>query len=294
MTKRAASYVVITPVRDEEQHLPSTVESMIRQTILPKEWVIVNDGSKDNTGKIIDYYANQYPWIRGLHRRDRGFRKAGGGVVDAFSEGYRALTCREWDFVGKFDGDLRFDATYFERCFEEFDRDPKLGIGGGIICYVRAEVKSFEEVPAFHVRGATKIYRRACWDEIGGLLPAAGWDTIDEVKANSLGWSTRSFPYLHLVHERETGSADGRWRSFVKYGRANYMCGYHPLFMAGKCISKLATKPYGICSAGLMYGFLSGYVLKVPQFNERAAIRYLRRQQLKRMFGGETIYRPAR
>lgn len=291
MPEKATHYVVVTPVRDEEQHLPATIQSMICQTVLPKEWVIVNDGSKDSTAKIIDGYAGRYPWIKAVHRKDRGFRKAGGGVVDAFNDGYQALTFREWDFVVKFDGDLQFDSTYFENCFKEFDRDPKLGIGGGVICYVTDGVKSFEDAPGFHVRGATKIYRKACWDEIGGLLPAAGWDTIDEVKANSLGWTTRSFPRLHLIHERETGSADGRWRSFVKYGRANYMCGYHPLFMAGKCLAGLTKKPYGMCSVGLMYGFLSGYLLKIPQFDEQKAIQYLRGQQLRRMFGGETIYR---
>src|SRR5271170_2217273 len=109
MTTRSTKYVVITPVRDEEAHIRSTVESMVQQTVLPQEWVIVDDGSKDNTGKIIENYASRYRWIRVVHRQDRGFRKAGGGVVDAFNDGYRALTCSDWDFIVKFDGDLTFD-----------------------------------------------------------------------------------------------------------------------------------------------------------------------------------------
>ena len=208
-------YVVITPVRDEEEHLRSTIASMIQQTVLPEEWVIVDDGSKDRTGKIIDEYASRYPWIRAVHRQDRGFRKAGGGVVDAFNDGYRALTCSNWEFVAKFDGDLTFSPDYFEECFDEFQKDARLGVGGGVICYVEDGKKRFEEAPAFHVRGATKIYRKACWDGIAGLLTAPGWDTMDEVKANSLGWSTRSFPHLHLVHQRDTGSADGLWPTLV-------------------------------------------------------------------------------
>jgi len=258
---------------------------------LPKEWVIVDDGSKDATGKIIDDYASRYPWIRAVHRKDRGFRKAGGGVVDAFNDGYRALSCGDWEFMTKFDGDLTFDPDYFEKCFDEFYRDGKLGVGGGVICYVLDGVKRFEEAPAFHVRGATKIYRKACWDGIGGFLAAPGWDTMDEVKANSLGWATRSFPHLHLVHHRDTGSADGLWPTLVKYGRANYICGYHPLFMLSKCIVRLFRKPYVIGSIGLMYGFVSGYVTNVPQVDDRAAIAYLRRQQIGRLFGGETIWR---
>jgi glycosyltransferase involved in cell wall biosynthesis len=291
MTSNNTKYVIITPVRDEVEHLGSTIESMVRQTVLPQEWVIVDDGSTDGTGKIIDDYASRYPWIKPVHRRDRGFRKSGGGVVDAFNDGYRALTNSDWEFIVKFDGDLTFDADYFDRCFEEFDRETKLGLGGGVICYVTDGKKSFEEAPAFHVRGATKIYRKACWISIGGLLPAPGWDTLDEIKANSLGWKTRSFPQLHLVHQRDTGAADGLWRSLVKYGRANYICGYHPLFMLSKCVVRVTRKPYVIGSIGLMYGFVSGYLTNLPQVDDRPVIAYLRRQQLGRLFGGETIWR---
>jgi biofilm PGA synthesis N-glycosyltransferase PgaC len=291
MAAERMTYVVITPVRDEEAHIRSTIESMVQQTVAPKEWVIIDDGSKDGTGKVIDEYARRYSWIKVVHREDRGFRKAGGGVVDAFNDGYRALTCNDWQFVVKFDGDLTFDADYFEKCFDEFQRDHKLGIGGGVICYVSDGKKSFEEAPAFHVRGATKIYRKACWDSLGGLLAAPGWDTLDEVKANSLGWTTRSFPHLHLVHQRDTGAADGVWPSLVKYGRANYICGYHPLFMISKCIVRLVRKPYLVGSIGLMYGFVSGYLTNLPQVSDRDTIAYLRRQQLGRLFGGETIWK---
>jgi poly-beta-1,6-N-acetyl-D-glucosamine synthase len=291
MKTQSVKYVVITPVRDEEEHIQSTFQSMIHQTLLPQEWVIVDDGSKDGTGRIIDDYASRYPWIKAVHRKDRGFRKAGGGVVDAFNDGYRALTCGDWDFMTKFDGDLAFDPHYFEKCFDEFNRDDKLGVGGGVICYVVEGKKRFEETPAFHVRGATKIYRKACWDGIGGFLAAPGWDTMDEVKANSLGWVTRSFPQLHLIHHRDTGSADGLWPTLVKYGRANYICGYHPLFMLSKCVVRFFRKPYVIGSIGLMYGFVSGYLTNVPQVDDREAIAYLRRQQMSRLLHRETIWR---
>ena len=271
-TKQSARYVVITPVRDEEEHLAATIQSMMQQTVLPQEWVIVDDGSQDGTGKILDDYASRFPWIRAIHRQDRGFRKAGGGVVDAFNDGYRALDSSAWEFVVKFDGDLTFEPDYFARCLAEFERDPKLGVGGGVICYVENGVK-------------------ACWEGIGGLLAAPGWDTMDEVKANSLGWSSRSFPLLHLVHHRHTGAADGLWPTLVKYGRANYICGYHPLFMLTKCMVRLIRKPYVIGSMGLIYGFVSGYVNHVPQFNDPDAIAYLRQQQLRRLWGGETIWR---
>ena len=114
---------------------------------------------------------------------------------------------------------------------------------------------------------------------------------MDEVKANSLGWTTRSFPQLHLIHHRDTGSADGMWHSLVKYGRANYICGYHPLFMLSKCVVRLVRKPYIVGSIGLMYGFVSGYLTNVHRVDDPATIAYLRRQQISRLFGRETIWR---
>lgn len=283
-------YVVITPVRDEEAHVRNTLQCMVRQTILPEEWVIVNDGSTDNTGAIIDEYAARYPWIRTVHRQNRGFRQPGGGVVETFNEGYQSLRSNDWAFMVKFDGDLTFDPDYFERCFLYFAQEPQLGVAGGTICYVVNGVKKFERAPEFHVRGATKIYRRGCWEAIGGFWPAPGWDTMDEVKANSLGWSTRSFEDLHLIHHRPTGEADGLWRGLVKYGRANYICGYHPLFMLGKCLRRLGLKPPLLGSFALMYGYVTGYLKRIPQVDDPVAIAYLRRQQLNRLTGRTSIW----
>lgn len=287
---RTVKYVVITPVRDEEAHLRLTIECMLQQTILPEEWIIVNDGSTDNTERIINEYADRHPWIVGVHRANRGFRKSGGGVVEAFNDGYERLRASAWDFIVKLDGDLSFEPDYFERCFRNFADTPELGVGGGVICYVVDGIKEFEDCPAFHVRGATKIYRKTCWDAIGGFWPAPGWDTIDEVKANSLGWSTKSFRDLHLIHHRLTGSADGLWGGFVKNGRANYICGYHPLFMLGKCLLRLVQKPRVVGSVGLMYGYLTGYLKQIPQVKDPAVIAYLRRQQINRLSGRDSIW----
>jgi poly-beta-1,6-N-acetyl-D-glucosamine synthase len=284
-------YVVVTPVRDEEDNIRHTLDCMVRQTLPPEEWIIVDDGSRDNTGRIVDEYAAQYPWIRAVHRPDRGFRKPGGGVVDAFYEGYRTIRTARWEFLVKLDGDLSFEMDYFEKCIQHFGLSGELGIAGGTICYIVNELKKFEQVPAFHVRGATKIYRRSCWEQLGGLWPAEGWDTIDEIKANSLGWKTRSFRELHLLHHRPTGAADGFWGALTKYGRANYICGYHPAFMLAKCMRRLVKRPAIVGSAALMYGYLSGYLRRIPQFADFDAISYLRREQLARLCFRESIWK---
>jgi poly-beta-1,6-N-acetyl-D-glucosamine synthase len=291
MTSNRTRYVVITPVRDEEEFVGATIECMARQSVPPVEWVIVNDGSTDRTGEIIDQYACQYPWIRACHRENRGFRKAGGGVVEAFNDGYRSLRYQDWEFIAKFDGDLSFDSQYFERCFDYFQREPKLGLGGGAIYHVVNGEDQLEVCPKFHVRGATKIYRRACWEGIGGFWPAPGWDTFDEVKANRLGWTTRTFDDLRLTHHRMTGTAEGVWAGLVKNGRANYVCGYHPLFMLGKCAQRVFRRPYIMGSAALFYGFITGYAKGIPQVDDPQTISYLRHQQLMRMCGQATIWR---
>jgi glycosyltransferase involved in cell wall biosynthesis len=253
--------------------------------------MIVNDGSTDRTGGIADSYARQHDWIRVCHRDNRGFRKSGGGVVDAFNDGYRNLRTRDWDFIVKLDGDLSFSPEYFQSCFRVFEKEETLGIAGGTI-YNVINGHAYPEVgPAFHVRGATKIYRRACWDAIGGFWPAPGWDTMDEVKAQRLGWATRTLPELPIFHHRPTGKNDGRWGLGFKNGRANYVCGYHPLFMLLKCIRHVPKQPYLIHSLALLSGFVSGYLKRVPQVDDRATIKFLRRQQLDRLRGGETIWR---
>jgi biofilm PGA synthesis N-glycosyltransferase PgaC len=284
-------YTIITPVRDEEKYIESTIESVLRQTIEPAEWVIVNDGSSDRTGEIADRYAAQYSWIHVVHRQNRGFRKSGGGVMEAFYDGYNSLQSREWDFLVKLDGDLSFAPEYFEKCFEYFDREPELGIGGGEIHHDIGGQLKVEENPRFHVRGATKIYKRACWEAIGGLWPAPGWDTIDEVKANMMGWKTYAFTDLHLFHHRFTGTEDGLFRDRVKHGVACYVSGYHPLFVAASCARRLIQKPRMIGSIGIMYGFLKAHVTRPARMEDRSYFAYIRGQQLRRLWGMPTIWR---
>jgi len=289
-----ASYVIVTPVRNEEANLPATVVSVTSQTVRPSLWVLVDDGSTDGTPKVIEHARSQHGWIRSVTRPDRGFRKQGGGVVEAFYEGYRLVENEAWDFLVKLDGDLSFPANYFEGCFERFARDPRLGIGGGRVYHQinGAAVEDSPGDPAFHVRGATKIYRRAAWAAIGRLVPAPGWDTIDELKANMLGWRTYSFRELRICQLKPTGSADGSWKNWGKNGRANYITGYHPLFMLLKCFKRAFESPHGVAAGGLLVGFLAGYLKRLPQVPDPNLIRYLRRQQLNRLFGRESLWTP--
>jgi len=285
-------YIIITPVRDEALYIEKTLEAVSCQTILPSQWLIVDDGSVDGTGEILDSRAAQISWIKVIHRKNRGFRAAGGGVMEAFYAAYSVLNDDDWDFIVKLDGDLSFSPDYFEQCFKIFDAEKELGIGGGTICQLENGQLKVDSVgdPQFHVRGATKIYRRACWEKINPLVKASGWDTIDEVKANLHGWTTRTFADLKLVQHKPTGGADGFWRDRFKNGRANYITGYHPIFMLAKCVKRALRRPFLLESIALLAGFCTGYLKGIPQVQDDEAIRYLRQQQIRFLLRQPCIY----
>lgn len=286
------SYVIITPVRDEVNYVEYTVRSVVEQTITPSEWIIVDDGSTDGTDRLLDKITKDFPWIKVIHRIDRGFRAAGGGVVQAFYEGYQQISYSNWRYLVKLDGDLSFSKEYFERCFMVFDDNPKLGISGGTVCKIEDGKTLVDSVgdPLFHVRGATKIYQRECWEKIHPLIQAPGWDTIDEIKANCYGWQTKTLAELPIVQHKPTGGADGDWRNWYKNGVANYVTGYHPLFMLAKCLKRALKKPFLVEGMALFLGFCSGYLKKIPQVPDKVAIDYLRQQQMKRLLFKPSIY----
>jgi glycosyltransferase involved in cell wall biosynthesis len=285
-------YIIITPVRNEEKYIKETINSVLNQTIPPMEWIIVNDGSSDNTGNIINEYSRRVKWIKAVHRKDRGFRKAGGGVIEAFYSGFGEVKRQDWDFIVKLDGDLSFDQNYFQKCIENFSKNPKLGIGGGTVCILENGKLKVDAAgdPPFHVRGATKIYRRECWEQISPLVKAPGWDTIDEVKANMYGWKTKTFSDLKIIQHKPTGGADGSWRNWVKNGRANYVTGYHPVFMLAKCIRRAFQRPLFIASVALFFGFWSGYLKRIAQVQDEKLIHYLRKEQIRRLLHKSSIY----
>jgi biofilm PGA synthesis N-glycosyltransferase PgaC len=289
---KTCRYVVIIPVRDEDAFIGRALESLATQDIPPVECVVVNDGSTDDTGAIAERFAARHAWLHVVHRKDRGHRASGVGVMEAFAAGLATLRTAEWDFLVKLDADLSFGPSYFRLCFERFDMDSRLGIGGGSICVDRngASVVEYTGDPAFHVRGATKIYRRACWDEIGGLVRSTGWDTIDEIMANQLGWKTGTFADITLLQHRVTGGAGSLWRDYVKNGRANYLTGYHPLFMLIKCARRLFMGGYVKNAAGLWWGFLVAWVRRMPRPVDRSVVDYIRREQMNFLLGRPSLW----
>jgi glycosyltransferase involved in cell wall biosynthesis len=288
----APHYVVVTPARNEAVHLPGTIASMRAQTRPPAEWIVVDDGSTDDTATIAMHAAEQCDWLHVVRRDDRGHRAAGIGVVTAFYDGLAAVRRTDWDFLVKLDADVLLAPDYFERCLDRFAEDPQLGIAGGVF-HNPMPGGGFEEerTPRFHVRGGSKIYRRACWDDIGGVIRMTGWDAFDDVKANRLGWRTQSFPDIVVQHQRFTGDAGGQWGTWVKNGRASYIVGYDPLFLVARSVSRLRERPSLTSSAGLLVGYFGALLRREPRVDDPETIRFMRQQQRRRLLRRSTMWR---
>lgn len=278
-------YVVITPVRNEAGFIEKTIHSMTQQTVRATEWVIVNDGSTDETAEIVARYTTEYPWIRLVHREDRGTRQRGKGIIEAFYAGYETLTCQDYDFIVKLDGDLSFEPAYFESLLRGFASNPKLGIAGGGV-YERLDGKNWVlQATRDHVRGPTKVYRRACFEAIGGLVPALGWDGVDEWKALTLGWEVQSFLELKVYHYRFTGAATGPLESRIEQGYGAHYMGYHPLFMIARGIRHMFTQPYLVGGLAMIIAYFVAWLRGRERLPDPAVMRYIRRTQLRQLAG---------
>ena len=284
-------YVVVTPARNEAEYIGSTVESMLNQTVAPRLWVVVDDGSTDDTAGIVERATADVDWVHVVRRADRGHRSAGTGVMAAFRDGLAEVGDIDWEFLVKLDGDLRFEDGYFESCLDGFKSDPTLGIAGGKVYDVYPDRVVYDSHPDFHVRGATKIYRRDCWDAIGGLIEAPGWDTLDEVKANQLGWSTRTLPESPIYQLRPTGEAAGTWSNWSKNGAAAYRSGYHPAFVLARAGRRLLRPPSVAAPTALVWGYTKAWLTRIDRIDDPELLRYVKKQQWNRLTGRESMWR---
>jgi glycosyltransferase involved in cell wall biosynthesis len=283
-------YLIISPVRNEERYIEQTIKSVVSQTVLPKKWIIVDDASTDETPKIVKSYAEIYDFIFYLRKRDtlkignNGDRLLLAAEARAFNFALNYVDIKEYDFIVKLDGDLQLKKNYFEEIFRRFLKNPHLGIAGGHCYELRKGKLVKEKVPNFHVRGATKIYRRECFEDIKGIEEVLGWDTIDELRAQMKGWLTRSFDEPKVIHCRPIGSSGGVLRGRIRDGVGCYFLGYHPLFMLLRASKQLFQRPYFIGGACMLWGYLKSYLSDEKRFYDEELRYFLRKQQLNRIF----------
>lgn len=291
-SKPVIPLVIIAPVRDEARLIRLTLDSIVAQTVQPQEWVIVDDGSQDNTAEIVADYAKRYPYIRLVQRQDRGFRKVGGGVVAAFKFGISQIANPDYAYIAKLDGDMSFGPRYLELMFAEFTANPRLAAVSGKVYREEGSHKIEEYIIDQHVAGQFKLYRRAAFEEIGGFVEEVLWDGIDVHTANMKGWDTKSFyhPEAILMHHRLMGSSDKHvYRGRLRWGRGLWFMGYHPLYALASGVFRMREKPY--ISGGLLIiaGYLHAALTRKPRYDNLEFRRYLQNWQLnelkRRLFG---------
>jgi glycosyltransferase involved in cell wall biosynthesis len=278
--------IVITPTRNEEKYIRTTIECMVKQTKLPEKWVIVNDGSADRTGDIVQEYIGKYPFIEYVLLPDRGFRKPGQGVVETFYQGFKQVEDLDYDIISKFDADLEFPPDSLEKICKAFENDQYLGITGGAIYERKKRQGPYEKLyySEGYVCGPNKFYRKQCFEDIGGLIARAGWDGVDIIRANMNGWRTRTLETLITYHLKNTGSAigEGLIKSCEKYGDVSYYMGgylwYFILRIVGRSLESRNPK--------IGYFMLKGFVnsCREKKAREPEDFRfYLKKKQKERV-----------
>ncbi|NBC81808.1 MAG: glycosyltransferase [Bacteroidetes bacterium] len=274
-----SKYVIISPVRNEEDYLEKTLNSVINQSVRPSQWILVNDGSTDNTESIIRKYEKDHDWITLINLEDRGYYFPGTGVVEVFNKGYAQINIPDWEYVVKMDCDLSYETDHFKKLFEYFNANPNLGIASGCT-YLPIDGELVREPTQFdHPVGPCKVYKRKCWDQIGGLIPVPGWDLGDLLAAQMHGWETRCFFDLVLVHHRLTGSRrKGKFGPKFLQGRFEYRQGYALGYMLIKSVFHLFSKPAIIGSVGKISGYLYSAFKREKPFFEKDMRKFMRKR----------------
>jgi biofilm PGA synthesis N-glycosyltransferase PgaC len=279
-------YVVISPVRNEEDYIQRTYESVVAQTVRPVQWIIVNDGSTDKTEAMVQAYAAEHAWIKLVTLTDRGFYFPGTGVVNVFNAGLAAVSVAEWDFVVKLDVDLSFEPGYFEELLNRFEKNPKLGMASGVTFLESQGTWVMEPVMEDHPVGPSKVYRRTCFEQIGGLKAVPGWDLADLLAAQMAGWQTMCFRDLMVKHYRPTGTRrDGLWARSVLQGRFEYRHGYAFWYTVLKAVFHLFGSASVVASAGKIYGYIYAVFARDDYIFEEDMRKFLRAKQFHSFFG---------
>ncbi len=276
---RKHDIVLVTPARNEEKYLPIVIESIVNQTVKPSLWVIVDDGSFDNTRKIAEEAAEKYPFIKVLHKKDRGYKKHGAGVSGVHRVGINYIKKHhpKWDFFGIIDADVKLPKDYLERLLERFEKDPKLGIASGqIIDEPNIEI---------HPRGAARLYRRECFEQINRQFDIDGWDSYDEFKARSLGWKTRGFKDIVFYHLKKQGKGTQGW-GIIRYRfKQGFTSGFFryplPIIAARALLTGIKSKNF-FETFSMLYGYFYALIRgwKLPDDD---VINYIKREQNQRM-----------
>lgn len=278
---------LVTPAYAEEATLPRLAASIAAQTTPPLAWAIVDDGSPDATGEVAAALAAADPRVLARTRtRPAGYAADQGSPAAAFNAGLRLLEEAgvEFDVAMKVDADLELEPGFLEAIGEAFAADPRLGVASGLVLVKRVGGVRVEETGGFHTRGATKSYRRACLDEIGGVVEGLGWDTIDEIAAHGRGWRVDTVREARAFQVRPTGTATGVLRGRARAGRACYLVGYPFWAVLARAGRRSIERPHVIGSLAMIYGYLRARIRREPRTAPLDVTAHLRHTLRQRLF----------
>ncbi|MCE8442156.1 glycosyltransferase family 2 protein [Rhodovulum sulfidophilum] len=282
MSDPSRAYLLISPCRDEAAHMRRTLDSVLAQSLRPAKWVIVDDGSTDETPQILADYAAAHPWIEIVAKPDRGQRAVGPGVIEAFYAGLDRVEQGAFPYLCKLDLDLDLPPRYFETLIERMEAEPRIGTcsgkpyirrGGALVSERRGDEMSV---------GMTKFYRSACFRQIGGFVRAVMWDAIDCHKARELGWIAVSWdhPDLNFEHLRPMGSSQSSiYAGRRRHGFGQYYMGSDPLYFAATCVFRGLEPPYLLGGLAMMQGYLGAWLGGAPRHPDAELVAFIRAYQ---------------
>jgi len=278
-----ARVLLITPARDEAAHLENTIRAVAAQSRTPDRWLIVDDGSSDETPEILERLAAELPFLEAMraprHAESRG---ADGLAIAAEARAFNAalatVDAGEFTHVGKLDADIELPPDYLEVLLERFAAEPKLGVAGGTLLERSAGEWRPTRTPAYHVRGALKLYSRECFEAIGGIEERLGWDTIDETYARMRGYATHSFPELPARHHRPVATRGGALRGRARLGQCAYILRYSPWWVTLRSLKIATWSPYGLSGVAFLYGYARAALSSEDRVEDEQYRRFVARE----------------
>jgi biofilm PGA synthesis N-glycosyltransferase PgaC len=297
-------YCLITPCRDEAKYARRTLDSVTRQSVPPCHWVIVDDGSRDDTPRILGEYAARFPFIRVVTRSDRGDRKLGGGVIEAFDAGYATIDPGDYEYVCKLDLDLDLPPRYFETLMERMEAEPRIGTCSGKPYFFRDGVPDDQvRFPLVDTRrlvsekigddvsvGMTKFFRTSAFRQIGGFVREIMWDGIDTHRCRQLGWIAVSWddPELRFIHLRPMGTSHRNWwTGRVRHGFGQYYMGTTPVFMLAAAGYRMTRPPVILGGLAMLHGYFRSMIRRAPRYGDAEFRRFLRSYQWACLWKGK-------
>lgn len=277
-------YVLITPARNEVQFIERTIVSVMAQTLRPLKWIIVSDGSTDGTDEIVKRFVAEHQWIelvRMPEHRDRHFA----AKVHCFNAGYEKLRGSSYDVIGNLDADITFDETYFAFLMQKFTEDSALGVAGTPFVEGK-ESYDYRFTNVEHVSGACQLFRRRCFEEVGGYKPikGGGIDWVAVTTARMKGWKTRTFTEMACYHHRPMGTASsGKLMAWYNLGKQDYYLGGHPLWEAFRACLQVKNKPYILGGLLLFIGFAEAFVTRTTRPIDGDLVAFHQREQMQRL-----------